>query len=75
VDATSTAVATADKAGIKSHIVELQSREDIMRLSASAYGVLGLVLNGKILSYHYQFEKDLLPLLTSETGKKGLNYG
>jgi GNAT superfamily N-acetyltransferase len=63
VDAANTAVAAAAKAGLKSRIVELRSREDVMRLSPSAYGVFGLVLDGKPLSYHYQLEKDLLPLL------------
>ncbi len=63
VDATNTAVATAAKVGVKSQIVELRSRDDIMRLSPSAYGVFGLVLNGKLLSYHYQLEKELIPLL------------
>lgn len=63
VDAANTALATAAKAGLKGRVVELQSREDIMRLSPSAYGVFGLVLDGQLLSYYYQLEKDLLPLL------------
>jgi GNAT superfamily N-acetyltransferase len=69
-DATATAVATAAKGGIKSHVVELRNRDDVMRLSPSAYGVFGLVLDGKLLTYHYQLEKDLLPLLAVETGMK-----
>jgi GNAT superfamily N-acetyltransferase len=67
VDATATAVATAAKAGIKSHFVDLRNRDDVMRLSPTAYGVFGLVLNGKLLSYHYQLEKDLLPLVSRRT--------
>ncbi|MCU0665401.1 MAG: GNAT family N-acetyltransferase [Myxococcota bacterium] len=63
VDAANTAVAAAAKAGIKSRIVELRSREDVMQLSPTAYGVFGLVLDGKLLSYHYQLEKDLRPLV------------
>lgn len=70
VDATDTAVAAAAKAGVKSQIIELQNREEVMRLSPSAYGVFGLVLDGKLLSYHYQLEKNLLPLLANETGKE-----
>jgi len=63
VDATAAALATAGKAGIKSRVVELESRDDLLRLSPSPYGVFGLVLDGKLLSYHYLLEKDLLPLL------------
>ncbi|HOQ59623.1 MAG TPA: hypothetical protein PLN93_13940 [Vicinamibacterales bacterium] len=63
VDAANAAAAAAAKAGIESRVVELQSREDVMRLSPSPYGVFGLVLDGRLLSYHYQLEKDLLPLL------------
>jgi hypothetical protein len=63
VDAANTALATAAKAGLKGRVVELQSREDVMRLSPSPYGVFGLVLDGQLLSYYYQLEKDLLPLL------------
>lgn len=63
VDATAAALVTAGKAGVKSRVVELGSRDDLMRLSPSPYGVFGLALDGKLLSYHYQLEKDLLPLL------------
>jgi len=63
VDATSIALDTAEKAGVKSRVIELESREDVMRHSPSPYGVFGLILNGRLLSYHYQLEKDLLPLL------------
>ena len=70
VDAADTAVAAAATAGVKSRIVELRSREDVMQLSPSAYGVFGLVLDGKLLSYHYQLEKDLLALMASDAGKK-----
>ena len=47
-------------------IVQLESRDDVLRLSPSPYGVFGLVLNGNLLSYHYQLEKDLQPLLSGE---------
>jgi ribosomal protein S18 acetylase RimI-like enzyme len=67
-DASATAVAAAAKAGVASQVVELRSREDVLRLSPSAYGVFGLVRDGRLLSYHYQLEKDLLPLLSSQTG-------
>ena len=37
-----------------------------LRWSPTAYGVFGLVLDGKVLSYHHQLEKDLLPLLVGQ---------
>lgn len=64
VDATLAAEAAAEKAGVKIRVVEMKNRDDMLRLSPSAYGVFSLVLNGRLLSYHYQLEKDLLRLLT-----------
>jgi len=64
VDATSTAMAAAEKAGVRSRVVQLESRDDVLRFSPSPYGVFGLVLDGRLLSYYYQLEKDLLPLLS-----------
>jgi hypothetical protein len=72
-DATETAVAAAIKAGVKSRVVELRTREDVMRLSPSAYGVFGLVLDGKLVSYYYPLEKDLMPLLTGKTGSQEIS--
>jgi ribosomal protein S18 acetylase RimI-like enzyme len=66
-DAASTAMAAAEKAGVKSRVVQLESRDDVLRLSPSPYGVFGLVLDGRLLSYHYQLEKDLLPLLSGSS--------
>jgi hypothetical protein len=45
-------------------------RGHYLQRSPSAHGVFGLVLDGKLLSYHYRLEKDLLPLMASKTGKK-----
>jgi N-acetylglutamate synthase-like GNAT family acetyltransferase len=74
-DAAQAAMAAATKVGIKCRVIELQSREELLRLSPSAYGVFSLVLNGKLLSYHYQLEKDLIPLLervqSSEASRQG----
>jgi L-amino acid N-acyltransferase YncA len=64
VDATQISLESAQKAGIDSRIIELKNREDVLRLSPSPYGVFGLGLNSKLLSYHYLLEKDLLPLLS-----------
>jgi GNAT superfamily N-acetyltransferase len=66
VDATAAAVACAEKACVKCSVVEMKTRDDIMRLSPTPYGVFGLVLNGKIASYHYMLEKDLMPILAGK---------
>ena len=62
-DATATALSVAEREGIKSRVVELQSAEQVRDMSPSPYGVFGLVLNGELLSYHYLLEKDLTPLV------------
>ena len=62
-DATATVVAAAEKAGVPWHVVELRSRDDVLRLSPSPYGVFSIVRDGRLLSYHYLLEKALLPLL------------
>lgn len=75
VDATSAALASAEKAGVESRVVELRSRDDLLRLSPSPYGVFGLVLDGRLLSYHYLLEKDLLPLLGPAGTRAGVAPG
>lgn len=62
-DATTAALAAAEKAGITSRVVELSSAADVRRLSPTPYGVFAIVLNGRLVSYHYMLQKDLLPLL------------
>ncbi len=69
VDASAAAGEAAAKAGVACKVVELRSREDVIRISPSAYGLFGLVLNGKVVSYHYQLEKDLLPILLHDGGQ------
>ena len=62
-DATAMAVAGAEKAGVRHHVVTLADCREIREKSPSAYGTFGLVFNGKLISYSYLLEKDLLPLL------------
>ncbi len=42
----------AKELGIKCQVVELNSSRDVRNLAPSAYGVYGIVLNGKILTYN-----------------------
>ena len=63
VDATETVIKAAEKSGLECRTLELTSRADLLELSPTPYGVFGIVLDGRILSYHYLLEKDLIPLL------------
>jgi GNAT superfamily N-acetyltransferase len=62
-DATKTALDAAKKAKMKSKVVELDSAEDVRKLSPSPYGTFGMLKDGELLSYHYLLQKDLSPLL------------
>lgn len=64
-DATNTVINAAATAGIESQVVELRSADEVRKLSPSPYGLFGIVLNGRLLSYHYMLEKDLVPLLNA----------
>jgi hypothetical protein len=62
-DAVKTVLDTAQRLGIASRAVELKTCEEVRNLSPSPYGVFSLVYNGKLLSYHYLLEKELLKRL------------
>ena len=57
----------AEKLGVPVAIVRLETADEVQRLSPSAFGVFGVVLDGELLSYHYLLEKDLIALLSSRT--------
>jgi hypothetical protein len=67
-DAVKTVLETAKTLGIESRIVELKTCEDVRNLSPSPYGVFSIVYNGKLLSYHYLLEKELLKRLEEFNG-------
>ena len=62
-DATNTVLDVAQKAGLKCQVIEFSSAAEVRELSPSPFGTFGIVLDGKLLSYHYMLEKDLMPLL------------
>ena len=62
-DAVAAAEASAAKTGTSCQVIELESSEQVYQQSPSPFGVFGLVHNGCLLSYHYQLEKDLEPML------------
>ena len=51
------------KRDIPTREIELANAQDVQELSPSPYGLFGVVYNGKLLSYHYLGEKDLLKLV------------
>ncbi len=57
-DATAHALQFAEAKGIPARVVELQSAQEVQSSSPSPYGVFGIVLDGRLLSYHYLLPKD-----------------
>jgi ribosomal protein S18 acetylase RimI-like enzyme len=65
-DAVNIALEYAAEKNIAARVVTFNSAADLQANSPSPYGVFGLVLNGKLLAYHYLLPKDfdkLAPLL------------
>jgi len=54
---------------IPAQVVELQDSKEVQDFSPSAYGVYNIVLNGKLLSYHYEIEKKLRKLIEEHQKK------
>ncbi|MGD6893501.1 N-acetyltransferase family protein [Bacillus infantis] len=44
--------AAAEKLGLRANIIELTSREELLRLSPTPYGIYGAVFNKRLISYH-----------------------
>jgi N-acetylglutamate synthase-like GNAT family acetyltransferase len=65
-DAVKTVLETAKKLGIESRVVELNTSAEVRNLAPSPYGLFSIVYNGKLLSYHYLLEKELLKRLQEE---------
>jgi len=49
----------AESMGILAQVVGLQDSKEVQDFLPSAYGVYNIVLNGKLLSDHYEIEKKL----------------
>jgi ribosomal protein S18 acetylase RimI-like enzyme len=62
-DATRTVLAVGERLGLATDVVELDSAEAVRAASPSPYGVFGIVFHGRLLSYHYELEKDLVRML------------
>ena len=57
-DATRNILAAAGREGLKARVIELRTAEDVQARSPSPYGVFAIVLNGKLIGYHYLTEAD-----------------
>ncbi|MBN2003143.1 MAG: hypothetical protein JXA21_07270 [Anaerolineae bacterium] len=57
-DATNTALEFAAEKGIPAQVVTFQSAQELQANSPSPYGVFGIVLDGRLLAYHYLLRKD-----------------
>ncbi len=62
-EGTAAALDVAKQLGLSTRVVELNSCEEVRQRAPSPYGVFSIVLNGRLLSYHYLSKKDLLPRL------------
>lgn len=58
-DAVGHARAFADARGLGFKQVWLTSAEEVRALAPTAYGVFAIVLDGRLLSYHYLLPKEL----------------
>ena len=56
----------ARREGLKTRLIELCTAGDVQTRSPSPYGVFGIVLNGKLLNYHYLTDADLRAALASK---------
>jgi L-amino acid N-acyltransferase YncA len=54
---------TAAERGIKSRVVKLESSQQVQDTAPSAYGVFGVVYNGRLLTYHYASQNEMAGLL------------
>jgi GNAT superfamily N-acetyltransferase len=53
----------AQEKGIPARVVELGSAQEVQETSPSPYGVFGIVLDGRLFSYHYLMPRDFEKLL------------
>ncbi len=58
-DAVQRAVDEFAARGIKAKTIKLKSRDEIRAMSPTAYGIFGILCDGKLLTYHYLGNKEL----------------
>jgi ribosomal protein S18 acetylase RimI-like enzyme len=62
-DAARILLEAAAKMKVKARVVDLKTARDVQTLSPSPYGTFNIVLNGRLLGYHYLLEADVLAAL------------
>lgn len=62
-DAIRLVLETAVVPGVPTRTVALTNARDVQNTSPSAYGLFGIVYNGRLLAYHYLLPKELIQLL------------
>ena len=60
-------VQAAQESGIPARVVELRSAQEVQERSPSAYGVFGVVLDGRLFSYHYLSRQEFAKRLSATT--------
>jgi len=53
----------ADELSIRTRVIELESSEDVRKMSPSPYGVFSIVYEGRLVSYHSMAKRDLISIL------------
>jgi len=62
-DAVKMVVETGREIGLETQVVKLESCQQVQNAAPSAFGVFSIVLDGKLLRYHYVIKKELVRLL------------
>lgn len=57
-DATRNLLDAARQEGLKTRVIELRTAEEVQARSPSPYGVFAIILDGKLVGYHYLTEAD-----------------
>lgn len=65
--ATDNIVKAAKQANIEPHIIVMEDRAEMMKLSPSPYGVFNVIYNGKLLAYHRLTTRSFLKMLLSSS--------
>ncbi|MBN2002248.1 MAG: GNAT family N-acetyltransferase [Anaerolineae bacterium] len=66
-DAVNGMAQVAQEKGLPTKIVELRSAQEVRDLSPTPYGVFGIVLDGKLFTYHYLLPKDFEKFLAAQS--------
>jgi hypothetical protein len=65
VDAVNDVLNVGKELGIETHEIEFTTAQQLQTESPTPYGVFGILHDGRLLSYHYQLQKDLRKLLAA----------